>query len=161
MTFPINVGCRGFLLILCLGMFLSLGRVSSSGQDAVWQSAEAAKRGLNVEDRQEEPITKFPKSFNYGLVTNIESAINRECQRLLHLRRVGDYRKTLKPNVTAVGELQSRVLGMSGFRTDVTTTSTCLSHQDSQPLAFRNKLEGNGVTEDLCHWNGSWLSGKE
>lgn len=85
--------------------------------------AEAAKRGLNVEGRQEKPITEFPKSFNYGLVTNTESAINRGCQRLLHLRRVGDYRKTLKPN-GGVGELQSRVLGMSGFRTDVTTTST-------------------------------------
>lgn len=79
---------------------------------------------------------------------------------MLHLRRVGDYRKTLKPN-EGVGELQTRVLGMSGFRTDVTTTYTSLSYQDSQPLAFRNKLEGNGVTEDLCHWNGSWLSGKE
>ena len=161
MTFPINVGCRGFLLSLCLGMFLSLGRVSSSRRDAVWQLAEAAKRGLNVEGRQEKLVSEFPKSFNYGLITNIESVINRGCQRLLHLRRVGDYRKTLKQNVTAVGELQSRVLGMSGFITDVTTTFTSLSYQDSQPLAFRNKLEGNGVTEDLCHWNGSWLSGKE
>lgn len=160
MTFPINVDCRGFQISLCLGMFLSLGRVSSSGRDAVWQLAEAAKRGLNVEGRQEKPITEFPKSFNYGLVTNIESAINRGCQGLLHLRRVEDYRKTLKPN-EGVGEFHSRVLGMSGFRTDVTTTYTCLSYVDSQPLAFRNKLEGNGVTEDLCHRNGSWLSGKE
>ena len=154
MTFPINVGCTGFLLSRCWRW-----RVSSSRRDAVWQLAIAAKRGLNVEGRQKS-LTEFPKSFNYGLVTNIESAINRGCQRLFHLRRVGDYRKTLKQNVTAVGELQSRVLGMSGFRTDV-TTSTSLSYQDSQPLAFRNKLEGNGVTEDLCHWNGSWLSGKE
>ena len=60
-----------------------------------------------------ESLTGFPKSFSYGLVTNIESTINRGCQRLLHLRRVGDYRKTLKPN-EGVGELQSRVLGMSG-----------------------------------------------
>ena len=37
-----------------LEIFLSLGRVSSSRQDAVQQLTEAVERGLNVEGRQDE-----------------------------------------------------------------------------------------------------------
>ena len=55
-----------------LEIFLSLGRVSSSRQDAV-QQLKKQSRGVLMLRVDKMSITEFPKTFSYGLVTNIES----------------------------------------------------------------------------------------